>query len=103
MLFNFLKCKIICIFIKWDLFQKKYVFCGVELEKVDFILYFGVILNDNLKWFKYVQSIIGKVSKVLGMMKCNFWNCLKRVREIVYMVIVCFKLEYVSFVWDFYF
>ena len=100
MSFSPLKCKTICISTKRDPPQKKYVFCGVELEKVDSISYLGVILNDNLKWSKHVQSTTGKASKVLGMMKRNLWNCPKRVRETVYTAIVRPKLEYASSAWD---
>ena len=100
MSFNPSKCKTICISTKRDPPQKKYVFCGVELEKVDSISYLGVILNDNLKWSKHVQSTTGKASKVLGMMKRNLWNCPKRVRETAYTAIVRPKLEYASSAWD---
>ena len=100
MSFNPSKCKTICISTKRDPPQKKYVFCGVELEKVDSISYLGVILNDNLKWSKHVQSTNGKASKVLGMMKRNLWNCPKRVRETAYTAIVRPKLEYASSAWD---
>ena len=100
MSFNPSKCKTICTSTKRDPPQKKYVFCGVELEKVDSISYLGVILNDNLKWSKHVQSTTGKASKVLGMMKRNLWNCPKRVRETAYTAIVRPKLEYASSAWD---
>ena len=100
MSFNPSKCKTICISTKRDPPQKKYVFCGVELEKVDSISYLGVILNDNLKWSKHVQSTTGKASKVLGMMKRSLWNCPKRVRETAYTAIVRPKLEYASSAWD---
>ena len=38
---------------------------GVELEKVVFISYLGVILNNNLKWSKHVSTISGKANRVL--------------------------------------
>ena len=100
MSFNPSKCKTICISTKRGPPQKKYVFCGVELEKVDSISYLGVILNDNLKWSKHVQSTTGKASKVLGMMKRNLWNCPTRVREAAYTAIGRPKLEYASSAWD---
>ncbi|KAL9988289.1 hypothetical protein ACROYT_G002720 [Oculina patagonica] len=80
--------------------QRKYVFCGTELEQVDSISYLGVILNDNLKWSNHVSSISGKASKVLGMIKRNLWNCPKNVKETAYTAIVRPKLEYACAAWD---
>ena len=100
MSFNPAKCKTICLSTKKVPPQRKYVFCGAELEQVDSISYLGVILNDNLKWSNHVSSISGKASKVLGMIKRNLWNCLKKVKETAYTAIVRPKLEYACAAWD---
>ena len=100
MLFNPAKCKTICLSTKKAPPQRKYVFCGAELEQVDSISYLGVILNDNLKWSNHVSSISGKASKVLGMIKRNLWNCPKKVKETAYTAIVRPMLEYACAAWD---
>jgi len=100
MSFNPAKCKTICLSTKKVPPQRKYVFCGAELEQVDSISYLRVILNDNLKWSNYVSSISGKASKVLGMIKRNLWNCSKKVKETAYTAIVRPKLEYACAAWD---
>ena len=94
MSFNRSKCKTICISTKRVPPQRKHVFCGVELEQVESISYLGVILNDNLKWSKHVQSTSSKASKVLGLMKRNLWHCPRKVKETAYMAIIRPKLEY---------
>ena len=50
MSFNPAKCKTICLSTKKVPPQRKYVFCGVELEQVVSTSYLGVILTTNLKW-----------------------------------------------------
>ncbi|KAL9953973.1 hypothetical protein ACROYT_G041458 [Oculina patagonica] len=99
MSFNPAKCKTICLSTKKVPPQRKYVFCGTELEQVDSISYLGVILNDNLKWSNHVSSISGKASKVLGMIKRNLWNCPKNVKKTAYTAIVRPKLEYACAAW----
>ena len=77
MSFHPAKCKTICLFTNKVPPQRKYVFCGVELEQVVSISYLGVIHNNNLKWSNHVSSISGKANKVLGLIKGSLWNCPK--------------------------
>ena len=50
MVFNPFKCKIIDISAKKLLIQRKYDFCGIDLEQVDSISYLGVALSCDSKW-----------------------------------------------------
>ena len=100
MKFNPSKCKIISISTKKSPPLKKYVFCGSELEEVDSVSYLGVTLTKNLKWSQHVSSISGKASKVLGLIKRNFWNCPRSVKETAYSTLVRPKLEYGCEAWD---
>ena len=100
MKFNPSKCKIISISTKKSPPLKKYVFCGSELEEVDSVSYLGVTLTKNLKWSQHVSSISGKASKVLGLIKRNFWNCPRSVKETAYTTLVRPKLEYGCEAWD---
>ena len=74
MKFNPSKCKILCISTKKSPPLRKYVFCGSELDQIDSVSYLGVSLTNSLKWSQHVSSISGKASKVLGLLKRNFWN-----------------------------
>ena len=56
--------------------------------------YLGVTLTNNLKWSQHVSSVSGKASKVLGLIKRNFSNCPRSVKEIAYATLVRPKLEY---------
>ena len=49
-----------------------------KLEQVESISYLSVSLKEDLKWSKHVTSASERVSKVLGMIKRNFWNCPKK-------------------------
>ena len=80
--------------------NEEYYFYGVKLEQVESMSYLGVIFNDDLKWSNHVSTISGKASGVLGMMKRNLWNCLKKVKEIAYTTSVRPKLEYACIAWD---
>ena len=63
---------------------------GVELEKVVFISYLGVILNNNLKWSNHVSTISGKANRVLGKKPLELPQASERK---VYIAIVRPKLE----------
>ena len=46
--------------------QRKYVFCGVELEQVDSFPYLGVSISNKLKWLAYVSMTAAKVKRIIG-------------------------------------
>ena len=77
MVFNPSKCKTICISTKKVPPQRKYVFCGIKLEQLECISCLGVLLNEDLKWSK-------------------------RVNTTAYTAVDCPKLEYVCADWDLY-
>ena len=98
--FNPSKCKIVTISHKNNPPQRKYVFCGVELEQVDTFPYLGVTISNKLKWSAHVSITAAKASKSLGTIQRNLWNCPKKVKEIAYTSLVRPKLEYASAAWD---
>ena len=100
MAFNQTKCKTICISTKKTPPQRKYTFCGVELEQVNSFSYRGVTITEDLKWSKHITSIASKTSGVLGMIKRNLWSCPNDVKVTVYKALVRPKLEYASAAWD---
>ena len=101
MVFNPTKRTTICISIKKTPPQRKYTFCGNELEQVNSFSYLGVtITEDGLKWSKHITYIAGKTSGVLGMIKRNLWSCPKDVKVTAYKALVRPKLEYASATWD---
>ena len=94
--FNPSKCKIVTISRKNNPPQRKYVFCGVELEQVDSFQYLGVTISNKLKWSAHVSMIAAKANKSLGTIQRNLWNCSKNVKEIAYTSLVRPKLEYAN-------
>ena len=100
MQFNPSKCIIICISNKQSPPQRTYFFCGSKLERVDSASYLGITVNSELKWSKHISSISNQVSRSLGLIQRNLWNCPRKVRETAYTSIVQPKLEYVSASWD---
>ena len=94
--FNPSKCKIVTISHKNNPPQKKYVFCGVELEQVDSFPYLGVTISNKLKWSAHVSMTAAKANKSVGTIQRNLWNCPKNVKEIAYTSLVRLKLEHPS-------
>ena len=98
--FNPAKCKVICFSIKRDPPKKVYKLCGVILEEVQSIPYLGLTLDKKLKWSNHIQNITTNANRTLGLMRRNFWNCPREIKEITYKTIVRPKLEYASAAWD---
>ena len=98
--FNPSKCKIVTISHKNNPPQRKYVFCGGELEQVDSLPYLGVTISNKLKWSAHVSMTAAKANKSVGTIQRNLWNCPKNVKEIVYTSLVRLKLGYASAAWD---
>ena len=94
------KCKTVTISHKNNPLQRKYVFCGVELEHVDSFPYLGVTISNKLKWSAHVSITAAKASKSLGTIQRSHWNCPKNVKEIASTSLVRPKLEYASAAWD---
>ena len=63
--FNPSKCKIVTISHKNHPPQRKYVFCGGELEQVDSFPYLGVTISNKLKWSAHVSLTAAKANKSL--------------------------------------
>ena len=67
---------------------------------MDSITYLGVTSKKDLKWSEHISDIAGNANKVLGLVKRNFWNSSRDVKETLYKSIVRPKLEYASEIWD---
>ena len=78
--FNHSKCKIVTISHNDSPPQRKYVFCGVELEQVDSFPYLGVTIRNKLKWTAHFSVTAAKANKSLGIIQRNLWNCPKNVK-----------------------
>ena len=80
------KCKIVTFSHKDYPPQRRYVFCGVELEQVDGFSfpYLRVTISNKLKWSAHVSMTAAKANKLLGTIQRNLWNCPKNVKEIAY-------------------
>ena len=100
MAFNPTKCKTISISTKKTPPQRKYTFCGVELEQVNSFSYLRVTITEDLKWSRHITSIASKTRGVLAMIKRNLWSCPKDVKVAAFQALVRPKLEYTSAVWD---
>ena len=86
--FNPAKCKVICFSTKRDPPKKVYKLCGVILEEVQSIPYLGLTLDKKLKWSNHIQNITTNANRTLGLMRRNFWNCPREIKEITYKTLV---------------
>lgn len=73
------------------------------LKDVIYFKDFGVILIKDFLWGYYISIIVNKVNKVLGFIKCLVGIVNINVFFMLYMFLVWLILEYVVFVWCFYF
>ena len=67
--FNPLKCKVISFSKRNPTIHSMYKLNNVVLEKVDKIIDLGVIVNNRLNWFDYIESIVKKANQRLGLIK----------------------------------
>ena len=47
---------------------------GIPLERVETIMYLGVILSSDLSWTPHVESVCTKARKLLGLLYRRFYN-----------------------------
>ena len=67
--FNPSKCKVVTISHNNNPPQRKYVFCGVELEQVYSFPYVGVTVSNKLEWSAHVSMTAAKANKSLGIIQ----------------------------------
>ena len=99
--FNPTKCFLMCISLKKDPPHRTYMFCNTALAYVDTHPYLGVTLDKKLRWNHHIHEISSKATKILHLIKRNFWFCGKQTtKDTLYKSLVRPKLEYASEVWD---
>ena len=59
-----------------------------------------ILLTYSLKWKTHKNSICKKANSTLGFLRRNLCQCPKSCRKNAYLVVVCFKVEYGSIIWD---
>ena len=79
---------------------KLYTLVGVILDHVQEAKYLGVILSEDLKWGKHIQSITSKANSVLGLLRRNIHHCPEKLREQAFIALVRSRLEYSAPAWD---
>ena len=80
--------------------SQDYFLHGQKLEKVADTKYFGVTLQNNLKFDKHIETICSKANKMLGLLGRNLKSAPSKTKELGYNALVRPVLEYASCVWD---
>ena len=62
--------------------------------------YFGIQLQDDLKWYRHVDYVSGKASRTLSMLKCDLRMNDIKVKNTAYITLVRPTMEYVAIAWD---
>ena len=70
------------------------------MNYVDKHSYLGVTLDTNLKWQYHLQEISSKATKILNLIKRNFWFCEQDTKNTLYKALVRPKMKYASVVGD---
>lgn len=96
MQFNPKKWSTLWITLKRGLPLMNFRFCGQILENVTSHPYLGVQLDSKLCWKGHIESLVKGASKILGLIRRNFWFCDEKVKTTLYKTMVRPKLEYAS-------
>ena len=80
--------------------HKLYTLAGAVLDHVHEAKYLGVILSEDLKWGKHIQSIASKANSVLGLLRRNLRHCPEKLREQAFISLVRSRLEYCASAWN---
>ena len=72
---------------------------GVQLDVVHNMTYLGVILESSLKWTKHIDSVISKISRVIGIIRrIKYYITKKNLIDLYYSLILPY-IDYCSMIW----
>ena len=73
---------------------------GVTLEEINSSQYFGINIQNDLRWNKQVEHTKSKSSRVLNFLRRNFHHTSASVKEKLYTTLVRPHLDYATEAWD---
>ena len=100
MSFNVSKCEVMRMSRQRNPISHDYLLHGQVLEAVDNSKYLGVTLSNKLDWTKHVDSVAGKATKTLGLLRRNLSFAPSKTRAMAYKTIVRPQVEYASPIWN---
>ena len=99
MRFNISKCDIMRL--AWSHQPIKfYTPWGEIIEEVNQAKYLGVTLTSELNWSVHIDITTHKANSTLRFLRRSLRYCTRSLKELLYMSLVCSKLEYCTNIWD---
>ena len=78
----------------------EYKLGGEALLPTNSTAYLGVELSSDLKWNTHVRKTASKANQTLGVLRRNFKNCPREIKNMAYKSILRPKMEYAAPIWD---
>ena len=78
----------------------EYKLCGEALLPTNSTAYLGIELSSDLKWNNRVRKTASKANKTIRVLRRNFKNCPREIKNMAYKSIFRPKMEYAAPIWD---
>jgi len=96
MTFNAKKCHIRTISHERNPLIANYTLGQVQLSAVDSYPYLGVTISSDLRWYKHVDSVSAKATRMLNFVRHNIYRCPPDVKTLAYTLLIRPHLEFAS-------
>ena len=63
-------------------------------------LHVGVEVQERLSWKTHIQAVASKASRTLGFLRRNLGKYSPNIKQLAYISLVRYQLEYASVIWD---
>lgn len=97
---NGAKCQFISFTRKRLPVRSEYHLDDISLERVQHYKYLGVYFSENLSWTRHIEHVTLKASRMLNLIRRNFHQAPRSVKEQLYNTNVRPILEYACAAWD---
>lgn len=86
--FNVAKCFSMSVMLKRNIIENEYHISDDPVEKVRSYKYLGIYICSDMRWNITVDLVVGKANRSLGLLRRNFCNCSRQIREKLYFALV---------------
>jgi len=70
------------------------------LSTVSSHTYLGITVSSDLKWHEHISNICLKTTRTLNFVRHNTYYCSQEAKNLAYLSLVPFNLEYAAAAWD---
>ena len=100
MRFNAKKCHIMRISRSTRPLSKFYSLCNTIISEVNCAKYLGINITSDLQWSNHISGISSQANSSLGFIWRNLRSCPQKLKEVAYISMVRYVMEYSAIIWD---